>query len=68
MVREMGAHFLTYDFIFRVRGQTTARGALKVVCVARDPNEDSIHPIAMPAEIAQVVQVAPLELLQAETA
>ena len=66
LVREMGPHFLTYAFAFRTNGQQVARGVLKVVCVARDPDETHMRPIAMPPEIAQIVEVAPVELLQAE--
>ena len=67
LVTEKRDKSISYQFRFcKVVGDTfeeVARGALTIVCVARAP-DGSMKAVAIPAEIAARVEVAPPELLK----
>lgn len=67
LVREKRPSALTYDFRFTKRenggGREVARGTLTVVCVARGPGEEHMRPEPMPPAVAELVEVAPPEVL-----
>ncbi len=59
MVRKKRVSSLSYDFVFRRDGEEVARGALEVVCVARQVDEKRMRATAMPPAIAEQIEVAP---------
>ena len=68
LVRQKKASSFSYDFIFsRIEPggpQQVARGALTVVCVAREPGESRINPVPIPEHISRLIEIAPPELLR----
>ena len=63
LVREKRPSALSYVFVFRTQGREVARGALTVVCVAREVGEERMRPVPMPAAISERLEVAPAELI-----
>jgi acyl-CoA thioesterase FadM len=63
LVRAKRPSSLSYDFHFSRDGEPVARGALTVVCVAREPGSQDLRPVPMPPTIAREVEVAPPEVL-----
>lgn len=65
VVREKRERSLSYDFIFRMAGEPdgpeVARGALTVVCVAKDAETGQMRAVPMPERFAALVEVAPGE-------
>ena len=57
LVREKRPSALSYVFVFRVAGAEVARGALTVVCVAREAGEARMRPVPMPKAISELVEV-----------
>ena len=70
LVRKMSQTSLSYDFVFTKTDPDgpleVARGMLTVVCVAREPGQQSMRPVPMPALITERVEVAPDELLETQ--
>ena len=70
IVRKKSQTTLSYDFIFTKVDQgdpvEVARGMLTVVCVAREPGQERMRPVPMPALITEQVEVAPEELLRTQ--
>jgi len=68
LVREKREKSLAYSFIFRkLNGEPereVARGSIVVTCVKWDPKTDNIRSTPIPAEIADLIEVAPQELLE----
>jgi acyl-CoA thioester hydrolase len=69
LVREKREKSLLYSFVFRKLNadppQEVARGTLAVVCVKRDPITQQMKGVAIPKAIADLIEVAPAELLGA---
>jgi YbgC/YbaW family acyl-CoA thioester hydrolase len=67
LVREKRAKSLVYSFIFRKLNEDppreVARGSIAVVCVTRDPSTGEMRAVPIPAAIADMIDVAPPELL-----
>jgi YbgC/YbaW family acyl-CoA thioester hydrolase len=62
LVREKTASSLAYDFVFfdeRGGERPVARGSLKVVHVARGPQDDRLRTAPMPKEVFERIAVAP---------
>jgi len=58
-VREKTRKQIVYDFVFRVEGEgEVARGALRVVSVARGPGDERMRAVDMPAELFERIEVA----------
>ncbi|MEE8467776.1 MAG: thioesterase family protein [Planctomycetota bacterium] len=70
LVRKKSQTTLSYDFVFtKVDPEVpleVARGMLTVVCVAREPGQERMRPVPMPARITEQVEVAPEELLRTD--
>jgi len=74
LVRKKSQTSLSYDFVFTKTAPEgspegpleVARGLLTVVCVAREPDQERMRPVGMPALITEQVEVAPDELLELE--
>lgn len=68
LVRKKSGTTLSYEFIFTKADPEgpleVARGMLTVVCVAREPGQERMRPVPMPALITEQVEVAPEELLR----
>jgi len=69
LVREKKTKSLVYTFIFRKMNEQPvkeiARGTLAVACVTRDEVSGKFTGVPIPAAIADKIDVAPLELLEA---
>jgi len=69
LVSEKRSKSLSFVFLFRkLNGSATvevARGALTIVCVAHQP-DGTMSAVAIPKEIADRIEVAPAELLDAK--
>jgi len=65
LVREKGSKSITYAFVFEKDDEAVAHGAVTVVCVERAAGETALRAVAMPAEIAERIDVAPREVLDA---
>lgn len=63
LVRAVEERSITYGFVIRQinepPGHQVAGGTLKVVCVRIDPLQGSMNAVAIPAEIAAQIEVAP---------
>jgi acyl-CoA thioester hydrolase len=66
LVREKRTKSIAYEFHFRKRGEeeVVAVGSITVVCVTIDRETGRMSPIAIPAAIDRLVEVAPAELLE----
>lgn len=66
LVREKREKGLTYNFIFRkLNGNApreVARGAVSVACVKRDAETGKMRSVPIPDEIANKIEVAPVEV------
>jgi acyl-CoA thioester hydrolase len=70
LVRKKSQTSFSYDFVFTKTAPNgpleVARGMLTVVCVAREPGQERMRPVTMPALITEQVEVAPADLLELE--
>ena len=71
LVREKKTKSLVYTFIFRKMNEQPvkeiARGTLAVACVTRDEVSGKFTGVPIPAAIADKIDVAPQELLEARS-
>jgi YbgC/YbaW family acyl-CoA thioester hydrolase len=71
LVRAKGERSLTYTFIFRKLNETpvreVARGSVVAACVSRDKPGGKMTAVAIPREIASLIEVAPDHLFAADT-
>jgi acyl-CoA thioester hydrolase len=67
LVREKREKSIVYTFIFRKLNETpireVARGTVVTACVTRDKVSGKMTAVPIPQEIADVIEVAPSELL-----
>lgn len=75
LVEKIGGRSLRYRFVFRRTeseqgpcspAEIVARGALTVVCVARDDGDERMHTADLPVGLVARLEVAPPELLERE--
>jgi acyl-CoA thioester hydrolase len=65
LVREKRTKSIAYAFVFEKDGQAVAEGSVTVVCVERATGDTELRAVEIPAEIAERVEVAPREVLDA---
>ena len=66
LVREKRERSLVYTIIVRktnADAEEVARGSLAVACVRKDPVTGTMASVAIPAEIGELIEAAPAELL-----
>ena len=69
LVRRREPKSIEYQFVFRVQREggdiDVASGTMKVVCAARSSKQPELHAVTIPPQIAEKIEVAPPELLDA---